>query len=537
MEEKSCKQCWIMFTITDSDKDFLEQVSPAFAWKKYAISSPTFCPDCRQQRRLSFRNERKLYKRTCDFSWESIVSVYSPEKPYKIFHPKYRWSDTRDPMDYGVEVDMKKSFLEQYLTMYNVIPHLSLFAGVESNENSEYTNHITNLKNCYLIFNSYFGENSYYGNELLHCKHAVDFYNVSYSEYLYACVNCSNCYKVFFAVNCTNCRDSYMLSECAWLDHCIDCHNLQDKSYQYQNKPISKEEYQTILEKLQKEKALEIPQSQWFHKSNTIVGSEDCSGNDIFSCKNCQDCYDIKNSQDCKYCYNIFDIKDCMDIYTWWKDSSLMYDATCVGNNNHHILRCSAGVSKSQDMIYCSECQSCKECFGCIGLRNKQYCILNKQYSKADYEKLVPQIIEYIIRTWERWEFFPSSLSPFGYNETVAQEYFPLTKEEALAKWFNRSDYEAPFPKGDGKDVIICEVSGKPFRLIPQEIEFYKKHNLPFPTKHPDVRHAERMKLRNPRKLRDRKCAKCLVAIETTYAPERPEIVYCENCYNKEIYW
>ena len=57
--------------------------------------------------------------------------------------------------------------------------------------------------------------------------------------------------------------------------------------------------------------------------------------------------------------------------------------------------------------------------------------------------------------------------------------------------------------------VIICEVSGKPFRIIKPELEFYRKHNLPIPRKHPDQRHLERMQLRNPRKLRDRKCAKC----------------------------
>jgi hypothetical protein len=59
------------------------------------------------------------------------------------------------------------------------------------------------------------------------------------------------------------------------------------------------------------------------------------------------------------------------------------------------------------------------------------------------------------------------------------------------------------------QDVVICEVSGKPFRIIKQELEFYRKHNLPIPHRHPDVRHTDRMKLRNPRKLRDRKCNKC----------------------------
>jgi hypothetical protein len=156
----------------------------------------------------------------------------------------------------------------------------------------------------------------------------------------------------------------------------------------------------------------------------------------------------------------------------------------------------------------------------------------------------VPQIIEKMRAPssagktdWERWEFFPLSASPFGYNETVANEFFPLNKQEALAKWFQRSDYENTIPKVDEENVVVCEVTGRPFRLIPQEIEFYKKHNLHFPTKHPDVRHLERMKKTNPRKLRDRTCDKCWIAIKTSYNPDRPEKVYCETCYNKEIYW
>jgi hypothetical protein len=70
------------------------------------------------------------------------------------------------------------------------------------------------------------------------------------------------------------------------------------------------------------------------------------------------------------------------------------------------------------------------------------------------------------------------------------------------------------------------------------------------------------MSLRNPRKLYKRICDcptceenhkniwkyrdedfeinkknnKKWLKIQTTYAPERPEIVYCEECYNKEVY-
>jgi len=84
--------------------------------------------------------------------------------------------------------------------------------------------------------------------------------------------------------------------------------------------------------------------------------------------------------------------------------------------------------------------------------------------------------------------------------------------------------------------VILCEVTGKPYRITKGELEFYRKHTIPFPRKHPDQRYLERFQKRNPRHLRDRNCAKCSAPIKTSYAPERPEIVYCEQCYNKEIY-
>jgi hypothetical protein len=88
---------------------------------------------------------------------------------------------------------------------------------------------------------------------------------------------------------------------------------------------------------------------------------------------------------------------------------------------------------------------------------------------------------------------------------------------------------------------IECEVRSTMglnplFKIIPQELEFYRKHNLPIPRRHPDQRHLDRMALRNPRKLFDRKCDKCNKDIKTTYSPDRKEIVYCESCYEKEVY-
>lgn len=87
----------------------------------------------------------------------------------------------------------------------------------------------------------------------------------------------------------------------------------------------------------------------------------------------------------------------------------------------------------------------------------------------------------------------------------------PLDRDEALERGFNWSDYEPPFPKVEKiipanklpdditkipDDIlnwaIECEVTQKPFRIIKQELEFYRKHNLPIPRRHPDQRYIER---------------------------------------------
>ena len=178
-------------------------------------------------------------------------------------------------------------------------------------------------------------------------------------------------------------------------------------------------------------------------------------------------------------------------------------------------------------------------------------------------------------------EFPPSEFSLFAYNETVAQEYFPLTKEEALKQGYvwkepEKRNYQITIKSQDLPDhikdvedlileqIVGCEHEGKcnencteAFRIISQELNFLRKQNLPLPRLCPNCRHYQRIKQRNPLKLWKRKCQcagtksenqiyantikhehgenHCDNNFETTYAPERPEIVYCESCYLKEV--
>jgi hypothetical protein len=139
LETKSCKSCKQLFSITQEDQDFYDKISPTFAERKFQIPRPQCCPKCRQQRRLAFRNEIKFYRRNCDASGKSIISMYSPDKPFKIYEPKLRWSDQWNPLDYGRAFDFKRPFFEQFAELMKQVPRISLYQN--NVENAEYTNH------------------------------------------------------------------------------------------------------------------------------------------------------------------------------------------------------------------------------------------------------------------------------------------------------------------------------------------------------------------------------------------------------------
>ncbi len=590
VETKNCKHCNSSFEITDKDLEFYEKLSPVFWWQKYQVPSPTLCPDCRQQRRLSFRNEKKLYKRKCDATGKDIISIYSSLKPYKIYHQDYWWSDKWDAMDYGRDFDFNKNFFEQFNELQLEVPRLCLRIRQDM-EDCYYCNNWNNSKGCYMCNTAINSENCYYSHTSINCNFDVDGLFNQWNSFCYNAVQSNNNFNSKFLFYSHNCKNSSFLDDCDNCEYCYGCVNLRNKKYFYLNQELTSEEYYKKIENININDFKDIfedfskkqikPYTRWVNFPNSFWDF-------IVDCENCHNCFWVIGLKDSKYCWSAWlwseDIYDCL--HSW--PVNKCYE--CVTTDTSSNLWFSLEITGSYNLFYCQSISNCNNCFWCIWLKNKSYCILNKQYTKEEYEELVSKIIEHMIKTWEWWEFFPSSISPFGYNETVGMEYFPLSRDEILdnrhpefisgsimqefsqkhsikdtetssawqfKKWliFNRSDYEAPFSKvtkiipasklpDDIRDIpddilnwaIECEITKKPFKIIKQELDFYKKHNLPIPRRHPDQRHLDRMAFRNPRKLFDRKCDKCGVDIKTTYSPDRSEIVYCEECYNKEIY-
>jgi hypothetical protein len=196
-----------------------------------------------------------------------------------------------------------------------------------------------------------------------------------------------------------------------------------------------------------------------------------------------------------------------------------------------------------------------------VGLKKQEFCIFNQKYSEEEYKKLRSQIIDYMKKIGEWGEFFAIADSPFAYNESVAMDFYSLTKEECRAKgylWrdpdpreYQKTTYQIPDDikevKGDVLQAVLsCSECGRNYKLQKIELDVYRQQNIPIPRLCFNCRHKERISLRHPRKLYHRQClceqtghnhsGRCGVEFETTYAPDRPEEVYCEECYQKEIY-
>ena len=570
-ENKICQNCKKDFTIEPDDFLFYEKIK---------VPAPTFCPECRVIRRMTWRNERSLYKRKSDFSSKEIFSGYSKDSPVKILENEIWYSDEWDSKKEGMELDFSKPFLNQFIGLHNNVPRPAL--GILGMINSDYCNNASYSKNCYLVFSFIYCEDCMYGNRLSHVKDSIDSFFVNKSDFIYEGFQIDGCSRIFFSSLCKDSINIYFSKNLKNCHDCFACVNLNNKSFCIFNEQYKKEEYfEKIKEfKIESHYFLEEFKKEihyfWLKFPNKYMAgyfNNNVQGEYINQSKNIKNSYNINGGEDIKYSQFLYSSKskDTYDNTLWGEGLEKSYECLHVGMGINNALFSADSWSSLNDIKYCVYCTSSSNLFGCVGIKNSEYCILNRQYTKEQYEELVPKIIKHMSdmpyvdslgRIYKYGEFFPSELSPFCYNETIAQEYFPLTKEQAIAqgyKWkdkeernYNIDIYNIDIPDNinDVNDdildkIIECNHKGtcnqqctEAFKIIPEELQFYKRMNLPLPRLCPNCRHYERLSQRNPMKLWHRSCMKegCSNEFETSYAPERPEIVYCEKCYQGEVY-
>jgi hypothetical protein len=589
-EIKNCQNCKKDFTIESEDFNFYEKIK---------VPAPTFCPSCRTQRRWAFRNERGLYKRKCDFSGKEIFSMYAPDSPVKVYDRDIWLSDKWDPMDCGREIDWSRPFLTQFHELMLDVPFKSnnVIRGV----NSDYANNATNPKNSYLIFNTTETEDSMYSNGIDFSRDCVDVSHVIKSETCHQSFWLTSCYRTHYSSQCVDSSDLLFCRDCQGCMSCFGSVNLRNKNYYFFNEPYSKEEYDKKVKEYELHtragvnKASREAYAFWQkfpNKSVQGVKNLNSTGTYVTNCRNVRDSFLIREGENLRYCQYLQDpsAKDCYDYSNWGGGAELVYESLAGGSGIQNIKFCFLAQESSHDIIYSMVCEGSENLFGCVGLRKKSYCILNKQYSKEEYSELVEKIKKHMMdmpyvdnmgRVYKYGEFFPTEFSPWAYNETIAQEYFPLTKDDAEKKGFrwrepDTKDYKPTLtaenipdditqvPDSIISEIFECMHKGecnqgctKAFRVTQNELQFYRKIGVPLPTLCPACRTIERLKMRLGIKLYDMECmcdggnskngeyknqvvhshgaGACGEVFKTGYDPKKGDIVYCEHCYQQEV--
>lgn len=557
---KLCTQCKKEFEIMDEDKAF---------YVKIDVPEPRLCPPCRDRRRWASGNDLSLSMRSCDLCKKQTISMYSPTSPYTVYCTQCYWSDAWDAASYGKDFDFSRTFFEQFNELQKQVPRLA--ASTFNCEESPYINNCGDMKRCYMCTSCGFCEGCFYliwGELNRECS---DGFRVQKSELCYELVNSSENYHSAWLFQCEGMIDSYFCYDSKNCTKCIFSSNLRNKTLHIYNKPVSEEEYSVFVKTLSSAVNVKKYTDEWramiqkaIHRNLVQRNCESTLGDFVSNATDSYVVYDCDDIQQMRYSsFIVGGASSCMDITSYGFGCELSYEGYGLGGGAYGCCFTRQCVDGCADLSYSDLCSESHDLFGCVNMRKKSRCIFNKQYSQEEYSQLRGKLIDHMRKTGEYGEYFPGSLSPFGYNESSAMLYYPLVREEAIAlgyrwsdellqikgketiAWSDVPDTIEECPRSLSDEIFTCTGCERNYKIIKQECEFLEKMHLPLPRICPQCRHVARIALRNPQTFWHRQCMceksdhghtdRCRTEFETSYTPNRVEIVYCEHCYQKEI--
>jgi len=593
LEWRGCKWTWEDFPIFKKEADILDKISPVIKWKKYNLPLPNISPRARNISKMIWRNERHLYKRKCDLTWDDIISVFHPDYEWQVYNFKDYSSDKFNPFDYWISIDFSKSIFENYKTFYENISKRSVNIWETDMENCDYCNYGSNSQNCYMCQCPVMSEKCFYSFTPLYSKYSIDSHFCEKCEITYESISCSNSFKVFYCQDIEDSSDCYFCFDLKNCQNCIWCVWIEGKKYYLFNKEIWKDKFENKLKeifssyetvenfKIEYEKF----QNKFSKKNLKNRLEENCFWNNVISSQNVingHNCIDLQDSFNSSIAWIKTD--NLINCHSVWLDIHYAHEVIWASYGTKFAFCIFASWNNS---YYLSDSRNINNSIFSLWLLNQEYCIFNKKYTKEDYENHISKIIEKMQKYWEWWKFFPSELSPFPYNDSIANDYYPVKEviyldsdkkiikkdiydefwiwvvyvlnsnefiseaildlwweEKIKIKWRTK-EIETYIPDDIEKltseiipeisevsddilwKVIICEKSLRPFKIIKEELYFYKKYNLPIPRLHPEERYRNRFNKIPKYDLFLRKCNKCNE--ETLSTIEKWKII-CEKC-------
>jgi len=541
----------------DCNKEFTIDSGDLVLYEKIGLEIPNNCFFCRLKHHLGFSIFGKFRRGKSDLSGENLITILPNHAKYPIYKSNEWWGDGWDAMDYGQDYDSTRPFFEQLKELQNKVPRPHQ-TGI-NNLNCDWCEDIWNSKNCSLSRAVDKSEDSSYLYRVVNAKNC---YDVAVSFNLQDSYNCVTCYDSFnlnFSENSRDCIDSYFLFDCRNCQNCFMSWNLRNKQYCIRNKQYSKEAYQEELSKINMGSLSELEvlnkefenilKSEAVHRENFNLRTTNSTGNYLTDCDKCTNCFTWDDSQNCRNSLRGLYSKDSIDQTVTW-NTELSGNNSAV-NGGYQIKYSARSVGKYSE--YVEMCEDVEYCFGCVGLRKKKYCILNKQYSKEEYERLKEQIVSDMKASREYGKFLPLSFAPCDWNLSNGIIYFPEVKKEEIIKkggyWSEEdlssadgmSSLELPDNIKDTEEnissiALICPETKYRFNISADEYKFHKRKNIALPRLHFDLRMINNAKRTAVLQAYPYKCCYCKKDIMAYYPNEWGyERVACEECYKQNI--
>ena len=587
-EWRTCKWTREEFPVFEEEKEILEKVSYHFP-----ISVSELSPDSRIRALLMWRNERNFYKRKCSATGKDIMSIFPTNYPSPVYHFKEYDSDRWNPHEYGIEYNDDKSLLIQIERFFNTVPKRNLNLTGETMENCDYCNYGFYSKNCYMCQVALMSEQCFYSNSPYESKYNFDCYFNEKCEISYESTYCINSYKTFYCDFVENSNECYFCTNLNNSEYCIWCVWISDRKYCVFNKQVSEAEFYNTLEKIfYSYESLESFKREYqkfkedFSKlSVKNIGAEHAIWNTIRFAKNITSSYGVIDAEDVFHSWIIgLNSNNILSSTHGWSNSSNIYQNVWFSESIQSAFN---SFWTGKNCFYTYDCRHCEDCLFCIWLISKKYCIFNIQYSEDEYKDISRKVIDGAKDEWFWWNFLSPYVSLFPYNDTIANDFYPVEEVRYLDQNKQVLKIEQKDKKGTGivyvldptseiseafldlwgeekisitwrtKDtqsttaqtmnsilardmpeisdiddstenlVVSCEQSGKIFRIIKEELAFYKQYNIPLPRKHPEIRYKYRFESTPKNTFFLRKCIECWSSVLSVW--ERDKII-CENC-------
>ena len=459
------------------------------------------------------------------YKQNKFISLYpeTDRSPPVISHDDFELSIPA-LLDHGLDYDFGISFFDNFQSLLRNVPFSALY-NYSGAENSNFAFSVLNSKNCYLSFTVISDcENIAYSFAVKEwCTNVFNSIQVSnHSENIYESNSIIKSYQIFYSKFVENSSDIWFSSNMLWCRECIFSDGLENQSYCIENVPYSEEEYFQKKKEILKDVS---KHTSWYRQVNGIgknLWSVDIqNGNFVLRSEDVKDgmyCFNLKHAKNTfvvgspklnEYMYDAFE--------AWAHGNSHFYWALNAWVSSENLYN-SEGIVTGYNIFYSRFLENCNYCLWCIWLRNQEYCILNKQYTKEDWFATVDRIFSRMEEDNLLGDFFPWYVNPFYFNDTIGDIVGDFDKHEIEEAGYLWRDEKIRVDIPEWSDIISTEElkdnqwysadwswrinpevlkkviednNGNYYRIVQMEYDFLVKHNLPLP----EIHWLDRMKL------------------------------------------